>query len=456
MADKEAAAGKSGWLKAILGTFGGALSGAAVMYVTTLVDSAVKPGKPVANFKVEYLGGLNVRIQNLSTGSQGWWDFGDGSPLEPVVPNSQFVPHTYPRAGNYTVKLSLHNILGDENDRSVNIQVDATSAATDATHITSLEVTPVSNGSYAPATFRLAGVVQNTQLCILDAGDDRKLERIDDMSRPIDKLLTYDKPGGYVVKLAAFNGTQYDEKTEIITVMEPPVNSLTAILTTTDQGTRVETRSQQFNFGVAFPPEQNENTYGIDRQAAAQYGCTIKDVRVQGVNGKTMQLGNKMVLQLDADFLGLRNVESLYLTLAEDRKSVQLKGELIRPASAGKDPNLQPSLVLPVQLIEQRELTAERAAQPVTTTLAIPSGGVTSSGLLMLPPPPPNWVNTQRKLKLEIREGTAVVWQAETQLPQNVLLTLNGRKVQLSATLVNDQVHLDLRENAAGIKPAAN
>src|SRR5579871_2432740 len=120
MAEKEPAP-KRGWLKTIAGTVGGLLSGAAVMYLTAAFNQVVKPAKPVANFKYEFTG-VTVRFQNLSGSGQGWWDFGDGSALEPVA-NRDAVTHTYARPGDYTVKLSLQNILGEESERSVTVHL---------------------------------------------------------------------------------------------------------------------------------------------------------------------------------------------------------------------------------------------------------------------------------------------------------------------------------------------
>ncbi|MEY4394759.1 MAG: hypothetical protein RL595_2008, partial [Planctomycetota bacterium] len=54
-----------GWVKMVIGTIGGLLSGAAAMYVTPLVDKVVRPAKPIANFSYEK-DGLKVRFQNLS------------------------------------------------------------------------------------------------------------------------------------------------------------------------------------------------------------------------------------------------------------------------------------------------------------------------------------------------------------------------------------------------------
>ena len=74
MADKEDDEGGKkkggGWFKAILGTVGGLLSGAVVMYFSAWVDKAVKPAKPVPNFRVEHEG-RTVHFENLSPGFTG-------------------------------------------------------------------------------------------------------------------------------------------------------------------------------------------------------------------------------------------------------------------------------------------------------------------------------------------------------------------------------------------------
>src|SRR5438045_1217889 len=84
---EEQAGGKSGgWFKAILTSIFGLFSGACLMYLSPLVDKVIKPSKPVANFAYQAQG-LKVTFQNRSTGGQeGWWDFGDGSALEPFMP----------------------------------------------------------------------------------------------------------------------------------------------------------------------------------------------------------------------------------------------------------------------------------------------------------------------------------------------------------------------------------
>src|SRR5688572_19107828 len=119
---------KSGWLKAgILGMLGlgGGIAGT---YLTAVVDRAVKPAKPVANFAVA-TDGLTLSCQNHASGESGWWDFGDGTPLEPFAPDKP-VSHAYTKPGSYAVKLTVRNFFGDENERTV--PVDVAVAAKDA------------------------------------------------------------------------------------------------------------------------------------------------------------------------------------------------------------------------------------------------------------------------------------------------------------------------------------
>ena len=126
MAQKEEDIGKKkggGWFKALLGTLGGLLSGVVVMYFSAFVDRAVKPAKPVPNFRVEHDGRV-VHFQNLSPGFTGWWDFGDGSEMVPADADHLSIDHTYERPGDYSIKLSLSNLLGEESDRTVSLHVE--------------------------------------------------------------------------------------------------------------------------------------------------------------------------------------------------------------------------------------------------------------------------------------------------------------------------------------------
>src|SRR5260221_12444976 len=117
---------KKGWLKGMLGAGMGLASGAAMMYLSPLVDRVIKPPKPLANFAVE-TEGLTATFHNRFAG-EGWFDYGAGSPLEPALPAEPTVEHTYPKAGTYTAKLLVRNYLGDEHERSVGLNVTVGSA----------------------------------------------------------------------------------------------------------------------------------------------------------------------------------------------------------------------------------------------------------------------------------------------------------------------------------------
>src|SRR5262245_21573506 len=104
------AKGWTAWIKPILGALAGLFSGAVMMYLSPLLDKVFKPAKPIANFAADP-GGTTVSFHNRSQGfHSGWWDFGDGSPLELIQPEQEIVTHTYVNPGDYTVKLVVRNV----------------------------------------------------------------------------------------------------------------------------------------------------------------------------------------------------------------------------------------------------------------------------------------------------------------------------------------------------------
>jgi PKD repeat protein len=438
----EAPKGKS-WLKTITGALAGLLSGAVLMYLTPLLDRVVKPAKPLANFGYQ-ADGLTVTFQNRSTGgTSGWWDFGDGSPLEPVTPEQQVVSHSYAKPGEYTVKLSLRNLLGDENERAVLVKAEAPS--NEPPSISSLEVIPVSPGSYAPATFRLVSQVKNAQLLVWDYGDDRLLDVSADKENGPVKLVTFEKPGAYVVKLAAVNGTQAVVKSDIVQVNVPPVGAVTAVLNVSDQATCLHTRTQTFRFTTDFPPGQRDNVYRFSLQSMpAPSGFELTDVQVKVTGGKVLQLQGKNELPIEPALLGLRGVRGLQLQRAADRRSVRLTGELVKESGQ----KVAPTLSLPVTLVMEKREPASRAAPPVTATLTVPG-----SAVLTLPPLPCDWVEPCRKPCVELREGGRVVWQ-ESQLGRSAVVTLqNKRCVVTTSSPSATQVKIDIVELPAGLAP---
>src|SRR5262249_5171063 len=202
MADQESGGKKSGWCKTSIGTLAGLCSGAAVMYLTPLVNRVIQPAKPVANFSVEH-DGLTVRVQDLSNVHQGHWDFGDGTPLVPVSSDDTVLSHTFPGPGEYTITWSLQNILNDENERSVVVKLEggaAAAAAPAAPHVSRFDAVAVGSSTYAPASFRLTAETLNAEMCVLEMGDGRK-EFMKHPAASSERVVTFDKPGHSVVKL---------------------------------------------------------------------------------------------------------------------------------------------------------------------------------------------------------------------------------------------------------------
>jgi PKD repeat protein len=447
----EAAPGskKGAWLKAAIGTLAGLFSGAVMMYLSPLLDKVLKPAKPVANFAVEHEG-TTVTFHNRSMhGQSGWWDFGDGSPLEPVVPGQEVIAHTYASPGDYTAKLSVRNLIGEPDERTVTLNLDGTRGEPPA--ILALDATPVSPGSYAPATFKVVSKVKNAQVCVWELGDDQPLEILTDPAGTAERMVTFSRPGGYVIKLAAVNGGQAVEKSEIVNVMEAPPGMVTATLSVTDQATKVETLSVPYVFAEQFPPNLKEDAYRFTRQAPARQGYEITDVRLQVAKGQTGKgLQGQAELPLDSKDVNAAGARDLRLKLAPDKHAVTLTGELSRASGLVKGKAPPPGLTVPVVLTQERRTSANRPAVPVTGTLAAPG-----SALLMLPPLPPDWVDARRQARLQLEYDGKVIWQ-ESQLPRNAPVTLNKRRYLLTAVPVGDHVRVDLVEEKPGRSPAAN
>ena len=338
MDDKEPtpSAGKkvSGWLKALVGTIAGAIVGAVAMNASALLDRVIKPAKPVANFAVEHEG-TTVTFHNRSSGlSTGWWDFGDGSPLEPVSPKQDVVVHQYPSAGDYTAKLQVANLLGDESERTVTVHIDSGQAQAAPPEIRSFDIVPISPGGYAPATFRISSKVKNAQVCVWDYGEPDVLpDVVTDSNNDQDKFVTFKKSGGYLIKLVACNGTQYQVKSDIVNVLEAPAGTITAILTTTDQGTHVESVSTPYTFADSFSPQSRDSTHSIDRQVPAKPGYLIADVRLP--SGQSMRQQGKTEMTVDTGSPGVRDLK---LSLSPEQRSVRLTGQLARDTSKKNAP----------------------------------------------------------------------------------------------------------------------
>jgi PKD repeat protein len=431
MADKEAAP-QPGWWKTIFGTVGGLLSGAVAMYATAAFNQVVKPAKPVANFKYDS-SGSTVHFQNLSGTGDGWWDFGDGSALEPLA-NRGIVAHTYLRPGDYTVKLSVQNILGEEADRSVSVHVDPSGTSTDTPpKVATLDAEPVSPGAYAPATFKLVGKVQNAQLCLLDCGDERPPEIL--TGNAPERLVTFKEPGGHVVKLMAINGSQVDTKTEIVNVEESPSGTISAVLTISDAAARIISQQR----GIELHADHPQN---------ASDGFLITDLSVP-TSEEPLTLKGQTELDINPLSIGQKNATNVKIVVLEGGKSVELTGD------PGKDWRGRP-LPLKVTLVvtEQKRVAVKQDGLTSTTTLALPAGPQASTADVALPSVPSDWIDIKRVATLKLLDGDKTLWEGA--LPSSVSFSVGKRTCLMAVTAANGRVHLDLRDAVPISAPMAN
>ena len=452
MAEKEEGGGKKkggGWFKAILGTLGGLLSGAVVMYFSAYIDKAVKPAKPVPNFRVEHEG-RTVHFQNLSPGYTGWWDFGDGTELMPADASRQSIDHVYERPGDYNVKLSLTNLLGEESERTVALHVEDPPEAKQP-RVVSLEAVRVSPGSGAPAAFKVTARTENALQCIWKVSDGRPCEVVAEETASQERLVKFDKPGNYSVELEAVNETLIDQAKTVVTVKDGPSGGVGVVLAWTDAGTKVKTETIPCTFCDTFRPDAKGDhcpLSGRDHCANCSTdkhkGWVIRDVQVTGANGTKVSMGDRMDMPLDSAALGLPGAHDLHLQIAQDRGSVRLVGDMVRPTGQNGGP--PPSVVLQGMMTREWRKETTRTME-VPATLVVPTPGQSTTEIVTLPPPPPDWVDVQpRKMSLTVSDGTTVLAKDVT-APGQVAVTFQKRRCTLIAKPVKDnkdQVRLDL------------
>jgi hypothetical protein len=109
-----------------------------------------------------------------------------------------------------------------------------------------------------------------------------------------------------MLSLAAVNGNQAAVRSDIAQVNEPPAGTLTAVLTVTEQATRVETVQIAYTFSEAFPPDATGNSHALERTVPARPGFEIVDVRVQTADGKGPNLNGATELALDPATIAAR------------------------------------------------------------------------------------------------------------------------------------------------------
>lgn len=357
----------------------GLSSGAAATYFTAFVDKVVKPTAPVANFAVT-TDGLTVTCQNHGTGDSGWWDFGDGTPLEPFSANAKPVSHTYGKPGNYAVKLTVRNFLSEENERTVPVDLTAAAPQTLPPTITGLTVEPIEPRATAPATFRIRGEVKNAEKIIWDLGD--KVE-VSAEPGPFDRLVVFDKPGKYPIQLIGHSGKTAVKQSAMVTVSPPTAGSLSTVIRVMDSGVRVERLTTH---EVAAIPVPAKGAKTFEKVVPARPGCTVVEAKLGAIQPAT----------------AVRNVRA---EVAADRRSVRVSGEWVvtgadvSRAVGGSD------VMVPLLLTQDRSTVVNFPPETVAAPLDGWSPG--SGPMLALPPQPRGITNLTRRIRVEIREAGA-------------------------------------------------
>ncbi len=425
MADDKAGAARGGvlfgWLKGVVTSIMGLVGGACLMYFSPLVNHVIQPGAPIANFQTE-TNNLKVVFHNRSSnGSHGWWDFGDGSALEPFQPNQESVTHTYAQPGSYTVKLSVSSLFGQNNDRSVSLVLNPAATAT-APVIDTLTVEPLQSTVYAPATFKVTTALKNAELCVWALGGDHPIEVVTDTSGKQERYVTYKYPGTHVIKLAAYGNKQTVEKAQTVRVDPPPAGAVMAVLNVTHQAVHVTTLQKYEPRRIDFPALEKGSVVNISRDYPVEQGWSV--------------VGAKFSHDPAQDANVVRNAR---LEVLPDRRGVRLTCDLLKNARG------QSGWTAPIFLtLERRTTPVAQVMGPVAARLVVP--GVT---MLPLPTPQGGWASQQHSLSLVMQSGERILWQTG-QLPRTDQFVVNGRAYRISATEAGNQVQVQVDEVRPG------
>lgn len=412
--------GRFGWIKAGVTSLFGLMGGAALMYISPLVNNVIKPPKPVPNF-AQQAQGLAVTFLDHSTGGgDGWWDFGDGSALEPYNAKQESIIHTFPRPGSYTVKLSLRNFLGDERERTVSVNVDGPSGPPVIEDFRILPVGP----EVAPATYRIVSKVKNADLTLCYLGDNRPLE-INTESAAQERVVTLKEPGSYKLRLVAVSGKQTVEKAEDVWVGVGDFSAPTATLQVTYSAVLTEKVQKEMNVSATFPADHKDHAFAFKLERAADSGFQIADVKFKD---------------------GARSAK---LDVSGDKTKFIVTGELNKPSGFWNKNAPPPSFHATVLVnMERRSQAQTHCVDPVMVSLTVPG-----SVKLPLPTLPSCWSAKSRDLELKIRDNGKVIL-TESRFPFVSTVTMRGRTCRITANEKNGQILLeviDVTKVAGGI-----
>jgi len=415
-------------LKPIMGGIAGLAAGVAGMYSTAIINTVAKPPRPVANFSVN-AEGLTVHCQNHATGDSGWWDFGDGSPLEPFDAAQTDQPHTYTKPGIYTVKLTVRNFLSEENERTVPVDLSKPSAAATAANaptISNFSVEPIGGATTSPATFRVRGEVKNADRVIWDLGGE-KLE-VTDSPGTFEKLVVFERPGNFPIQLTGLMDRTAVKQAAMVTVTQPRAGSMAVLMRTLDTGSRIERK--EFPETVALPlPPKGTKQMTFERAINPRPGFTMVDAKL----GKA----------------ATGAVKNVKIELAPDRKSAKLSGEFTATGENATKANGGSDAMISLLLTEEKTTLETMPGNSVAVPFSSEGGFVMGdwanapmSALVQLPPAPAGVMNVQRKIEFQVREvggdgRTSIIGTVpEMKLPmRNSIKTFNGQQYIIEAEL---------------------
>ena len=399
---------KSGFgvFKAALGGFAGLATGVIGVYATAIVDKVAKPGKPIADFSVK-ADGMNVNVQNRATGQSGWWDFGDGSSLEPFEPEKDVV-HTFAKPGHYAVKLTVRNFLMEENDRSVPVDLTVGTTQVGPT-ITNFSLESIGGAATAPAMFRMRGEVKNADSVIWDLGGE-KIE-VTDSPGVFEKLFVIENPGPVQIQMIGLAGKVPVKKMSVVNVLAPANGSFSVSLKVIDSGTQVERKEYPETVSLPIPAKDAKP---VERILKAQPGYTIAEAKLGAVKSTAMK--------------------NLKVEIAADKQSAKLTGDWDSTGDAAQKASGGAEVMVPVILVQEKATTTSRPMD-LSATFSAEGGFVMQntanpvrSAILQLPSVPAGMTNSTRKLQFEINEmsngrKTVIGVVADPKLPLKASIT---------------------------------
>lgn len=394
----------------------GLLSGAFLMYLSPVLEQVIKPTKPVPNFAY-HVKGLEVTFENRSTGSEGWWDFGDGSALEAFVADQRNISHVFPEPGEYRVKLILRNVLGEESEREVSLRLTETLPG--PPKIAQFAVEPLEPNRYAPATFRVKASVVNANACFWIRDDGPPVEMIKDGLEQQERYVTFAKAGKYQVRLVAIQDKKIVEQVQTVDVNPPAFGDLLAIIRMQAEGIKVSNVDRQINEKIVFENAEKLDVVPFSREIAA------------------WQEG-KIVEAITAEPVSVPYIRNAKFTIVREGAAAVLTGEFI-PAKYEAQSSTTPHWVVPV-VIRQESLSKKTTlnCDPIVAHLSNPG-----SALVPLPKVPNDWQILQQSIQLEVYENGQRIWSG-VELPERAAIMSQNRPCQLTAAKQDTNLRIEV------------